>query len=476
MGKTYYIAAIELSSSKISGAVGVETFEGIKILATASMPVNGFITKGVVRNVDETSKAITGIINVLEHNLGDKYKVSIKRAYTSLAGLSLHSVKSKVTKGFEDYTRISSGIIDELADENDKTFQCPAGYARVRTIHQEYKLDGKIENNPVGASARIIEGNYLNLIIKEQYLKQMKESFAEAELDIEDSFSAARIDGDTLLDKDMQRNGCALVNIGADTTTISIYTKGTLRMLNVLPLGCSNITKDLCAEHISYDEAEEILITRGYKPSGNETAAAVDSAITNSIIYARMSEILQNVKFRIEESGEHVHHIIFTGGGSKLKNLDLMLKELLPNFKTEIISEPQFNLISDSGVNVSGVTATLYGLLRQGKVNCCEEEVKTTPVITEQAMFTNDELDFQEEKTQEEQEPEISREEKKRLEREEREKQKEEERVRKEAIRAQKQKEKEERKKNKKPNPVVSLFRDWFENATGEEENENDND
>ena len=90
MGNTYYIAAIELSSSKISGAVGIETHEGIRILATASTPVNGFIAKGVVRNVDETSNAINCIINNLEQKLDEKYKVSIKRAYISFAGLTVH--------------------------------------------------------------------------------------------------------------------------------------------------------------------------------------------------------------------------------------------------------------------------------------------------------------------------------------------------------------------------------------------------
>ena len=69
MGKNYYIVAIELSSSKISGAVGIETTEGMKILATASTPVEGFITKGIVRNVDKTSEAITTIVNILDSKL-----------------------------------------------------------------------------------------------------------------------------------------------------------------------------------------------------------------------------------------------------------------------------------------------------------------------------------------------------------------------------------------------------------------------
>ena len=71
MIQTNYIVAIELSSSKVTGAVGIETINGIKIIATASTLVDGYISKGVVRNVDKTSEAIADIINRLEHDLTD---------------------------------------------------------------------------------------------------------------------------------------------------------------------------------------------------------------------------------------------------------------------------------------------------------------------------------------------------------------------------------------------------------------------
>lgn len=128
MANNYYIVAIELSSSKISGAVGIETTEGMRILATASTPVDGFISKGVVRNVDKTSEAITSIINMLENDLRD---VTIKKAYISFAGLSVHSIKSKVSRGFGEYIKITHDIIDDMECENQETFQTQIGRAHV---------------------------------------------------------------------------------------------------------------------------------------------------------------------------------------------------------------------------------------------------------------------------------------------------------------------------------------------------------
>ena len=463
MGNTYYIVAIEVSSSKISGVVGIETTEGMRILATASTPVDGFISKGIVRNVDKASEAISGIVNILESDLRNVVKedIAIKKAYISFAGLSMKSIRSKVTRDFGGYIKITPEIIDGMECENQETFQVPDGYKRLQVDTQEYRFDGNIDFNPIGAPTQHIECNYLNIVMKEQYFAQLCESFAQAGIEIEDSFCAANLDADILLSKDLRRNGCALVNIGAETTTISIYSNDKPRTLTVLPLGSNNITRDLTAERISLDKAEVIKFTRGYKPAINENDE-IDCETSDSIIYARAGEILKNVRYQIEESGERVHHIVFTGGGSKLKNLSMLLEEFLPDFSTEIKPEPQFNLVSESGVNVSGViTTALYGLLKQGKANCCE---MLMPAAQENGeIFSQTEMEGNEETVTEipaEPEPEkptVIVEE-----------QKVEETTEKEPAKTT------GKKPPKKGKGIGSLFLEWFNNATSDPEYENE--
>lgn len=475
MGQTNYIVAIELSSSKVTGAVGIETYNGMKIIATASTRVDGYISKGVVRNVDKTSEAITSIINSLESNLtdDDKQEIMIKKAYVSLAGLTIHSIQSKITRGFDTYTKITSDIIKEMELENDERFQVPEGYSKVQVITQEYKVDGKTDSNPVGAPAMTIEGYYLNIVIKKQLLEQLNESFNQANVEIEDSFIAARMDADILLTKDARRNGCALVNIGADTTTIAIYNNDNLRMLKVLPLGSNNITRDLCAEQISYDEAEVIKITRGYKAQTGEKEP-VDNETVNNVINARMGEILQNVKYQIEESGEMIHNIIFTGGGSKLKNLTLLFEEYLPNFKTSIVADPQLAFECKPGVNTFGIfTTALYGLLNQGKVNCCEE-VKYTqePQAAAGELFSADAMSGNDTAPEEENaivDPE--EEERKRREEEEKERKRKEEEERKKKEKEEKNRKKKEKRENAWKG-IGNLFRTFIDDATSEDEND----
>ena len=138
MGNTCYIVAIELSSSKITGVVGIETTEGMRILATASVRVDGFISKGIVRNVDKASQAINDIINRLESDLinATGESIAIKKAYITFAGLSVHSIKSNVSRDFGKYIKITQDVIDGMECDNLETFQTPDGYKRLQVEPQ----------------------------------------------------------------------------------------------------------------------------------------------------------------------------------------------------------------------------------------------------------------------------------------------------------------------------------------------------
>ena len=368
-----YIAAIEIGSSKLSGAIGIQTYSGIKIMAYASEAVNGFITKGVVRNVDETGKSLTSLINRLEAQMNN---ITIEKAYIAFGGMSMHSVKSTIVREFEDYTKITQEITDEMSLENDAVFIVPKGYRKIQILPLEYKLNGDKSVTPIGVPTQRIECNYLNIIVREQYMKQLEESFNMANIKIMDSFNAARIDAEVILTEDDITNGSALVNIGAETTTVAIYSNKLLRKLTVIPLGSTNITKDLCSEQISLNEAEQIKIFKGYTTEGENYEENTGKNVANQIIAARMSEILQNVKYQIETSDENISRIIFTGGGSKLKGLEYIIEESLPNFKTRIATDESLSINNEDNLELTtgAITATLFGLLSRGNENCCKQE------------------------------------------------------------------------------------------------------
>ncbi len=456
MGTWNYITAIEIGSSRISGTVGMATYDGMKIVAYASEPVDGFISKGVIRNVDAASTSLSNIVNRLESQLGGK--VTIEKAYITIGGLSVHSIKSTVKRNFDEYKKVTTEIIDSMAVENEKEFAVPAGFQKVQVIPLEYLLDGNANVSPTGFHARTIECSYLNIVINEQFMKQMCESFEMARIEIADSFCAAKIEADILLSKENKR-GCALVNIGSDTTTVSIYSNELLRKLVVIPMGGETITKDICAERISREEAEQIKISKGYN-SANGEGLPFSLETLNKIIGARIQEILLNVKHQIEISGEPVQKILFTGGTAKIKNLKMLLDEHLSGYTTQIITEPSLNCFSDSSLYLAdgAITPTLFGLLSTGKENCCKEVMpkeNTQPV--QQNLFgeeTETEIPADESKeTAKKEQPETKKEEKEGA--------KKTEKVKKKPVWQQK---------------LIDMFADFKDNMSEEEEEEGDDD
>lgn len=444
MANCNYITVIEIGSSKISGAVATMTYSGIQICAYASTPTDGFVSKGIVRNVDEFGIIISNLVNCLE---GQLKNLMIEKAYVALGGLSLRSVRSCVERSYDEHRKITQEILNELALENDATFKVPAGYRKVRTMAPEYRLNGEANITPIGVPTCHIECFYQNIVMREQYVAQLEESLAIARIEVAEFVIAPQVEAEILLTEDEMSSGTALVNIGADTSTVSLFSSKSLRKIAVVPLGSSNITKDLCTKHISQKEAEQLKIFKGYYSQSGD--CEIPCEVVDDIIAARMSEILLNVRHQIEISGENIGHIVFTGGGSKLKNLDMLIKDNLPNMNCRISDFDAQDIESLIPLAKGSITPLLYAVLGGEGENCCvapsvqealfsPEEMPEIPAIhPNDATKTNDVVDD----------------------------------VPKEHITETKKPEtKKPEKKAGKIDKIKSFLEDWFDNATAEED------
>lgn len=130
-----------------------------------------------------------------------------------------------------------------------------------------------------------------------------------------------------------------LVDLGADTTTVSVYYKGILRHLSVIPLGSSNITKDLTCLQIEETDAENMKLkyAKAYTDISNidptlnyqiDRDRYVESKKFIEIVEARVEEIVENAWFQVpvEYSDKLMGGIILTGGGSNMPEIDKVFK------------------------------------------------------------------------------------------------------------------------------------------------------
>lgn len=468
MATTDFIAAIELSSSKISGIAGKKNSDGsIRVLAYAREEASSFIHKGAIYNIDKTAQALTSIINKLESRLNS----SIAQVYVGIGGQSLRTVRNAVSRTLEEEEIISQELIDSICDEN---LEIPLADMNVLdVVPQEYKIDNTLQADPVGVAGRHITGQFLNIVARASLRKNLEHSFEQAKVKIADDLLVAPTAlAKAILTENEMRSGCALVDFGADTTTVLVYKNNILRYLCVLPLGGNNITRDITSLQMEEEDAEKLKLQYGdalYEEEGGEAAATcktndertIELSALNNIIGARAEEILANVWNQLQLSGYEdklFAGVVFTGGGANLKNLE---KAFLKISKIEKVKTAKFVQGTvyphDDEPKKDGMQNTLLGLLAAGNENCCLQETKPVQKPDTEAPHQTGDI-FRDDEALKEQEAAA------RAAKEQKEK---EERARKEKERREKeQREKEEKKKKKKEGP------NWFEKTINKLSNE----
>ena len=250
-----FIVAIELGSSKVTGIAGQKKPDGsISVLAMAQEESSSFIRKGVVYNIDKTAQALTNIVKKLEGNL----KTRITQVFVGVGGQSIRSVKNSIAKDFTESTKITQQMVAELMDSN-RSMEYP-DQKILDVAELEYKVDANYQIDPVGIQATRLEGNFLNILERKTFFQNLNRCFQTAGIKVADMYLAPLALADAVLTETEKRSGCALVDIGADTTTVSVFWKNVLRHLVVIPLGSNNVTKDIASLQMEESEAEAMKI------------------------------------------------------------------------------------------------------------------------------------------------------------------------------------------------------------------------
>ena len=242
--KDFYVA-IELGSSKITGIAAQKKVDGsITVLAIATEEAATLIRKGMVYNIDKTNQCIRSIIQKLQNTL----QTEITHVHVGIGGQGIRSLVNTITQDMDEATVVSHAIIDQMRD-NNRTTRYP-GQTILDDAPQEYKVDSQYQLDPVGIECNRIEGRFLNIVWRDAYCRNLYKCFEQAGMPQPRYYLASMALADNILTDIERRTGCILADLGAGTTTVSIYYKNLLRHTVTIPLGSANITKDITSFHI----------------------------------------------------------------------------------------------------------------------------------------------------------------------------------------------------------------------------------
>lgn len=403
-----YIVAIEIGSSKVIGVAGLKRDDGkIEVTAHCQQSSASFIRKGIIYNADLGARCIENIKGKLEEQLQKK----IDQVYVCYSGQSVHSVPNGVLRVYDTERKILKEDIDSIYDENINTDY--EGYRVLDAIPQEFSVGIQKLTDAVGVMASKVEGRYLNIISRSQLYTYIESCFKNVGVRVAEFRLTPLVVAEQLLNDAQKNSGCVLVDIGADTTTVSIYKSKLLRFLSVIPLGSDNITKDIMSLQLEHNEAEELKTSKFGEPyaqfSEEEGEAIIKTTpdgiqikrkTLSAIIDARLTEILVNVKQQINESKYARESLIagafITGGCANMLNIANVFKEVVGIDKVTVRKNSQsadYKLPSGIKNSESKYLAVL-GLLATANENCVSElereDIFTPEPIIEGPIIANE--------------------------------------------------------------------------------------
>ncbi|MBR3727005.1 MAG: cell division protein FtsA [Prevotella sp.] len=380
-----FIVAIELGSSKITGIAGKKNLDGsISILALVQEESASCIRKGVVYNIDKTVMCVTNIVKKLETALKSK----IAKVYVGVGGQSIRSIKNVILKEMDGQTIVTQDMINELMDGN-RNMSYPEQEI-LDAVTQEYKVDQQYQLDPVGIQCSKLEGNFLNILWRKQFYRNLNKCFEQAGIAIAEMYLAPLAMADSVLSETEKRSGCVLVDMGADTTTVSVYYKNILRHLAVIPLGGNNVTKDIATLQMEENDAERMKLKHASAYTENsdiDNSVSIpidqDREIVSrdfiNIVEARVEEIIENAWFQVpnEYIDKLLGGIILTGGGSNMRNIERAFRNHTRIDKIRVAKFVTSTINSNLPeiTNHDGSLNTVLGLLEKGDINCAGEEI-----------------------------------------------------------------------------------------------------
>lgn len=379
-----FIVAIELGSSKMTGIAGKKNLDGsISVLAVVKEDSSACIRKGVVYNIDKTVQKLTTIVKKLETTL----KAKIALVYVGVGGQSIQSIKNTNIKELPQDTIITQDMVNELMDAN-RSMQYPDREI-LDAITQEYKLDNQFQIDPVGIQCSRLEGNFLNILWRKTFYRNINKCFDNAGIAIAEMYLSPLALADAVLTDAERRGGSVLVDLGSDTTTVCVYYKNILRHLAVIPLGSNNITKDIASLQMEDRDAERMKLKYGSAFTATndidknknypiDAERSVDMPTFVEIVEGRMQEIIENVWHQVpnEYYDKLLGGIIITGGGANLQNIEQAFRNYTRVEKIRKANSVTYTVNS----NHPDITAknstmcTVMGLLAKGDMNCAGDE------------------------------------------------------------------------------------------------------
>jgi cell division protein FtsA len=308
----------------------------IRVLGAESSQRFACVERGIVTNTSDAGFMIGEVLKKLANRVGVD---ALPSAFVCVGGrtmqvVAVHSMRDQVRK-----REVEQVLLDGMEAECKKKIEDRHPHVAVLDlVPYYYKLDGVEQDYAPLADQRaaLVEAHFIAFVGKKELEQKVEDSFRRSSKRMERMYVRPDALLNALTTEDDTNKGCAILDLGAQTTTLTVY-KGNQYLCNkVVAMGGYDITRDIEQIGISQSYAEQLkckygcasaeLVEKNHRfriptvlrPSGEVAVMATEIA---AIISSRLDQMLNPLLEVLNKEAVRYGVIYITGGGAMLQGL-----------------------------------------------------------------------------------------------------------------------------------------------------------
>jgi cell division protein FtsA len=378
MSKEYkdLVVGLDIGTAKVMAVVAEVLPSGeLKLAGLGIAPSNG-LKRGVVVNIDATVQSIQQALKEAELMADCK----ISRVYTGITGSHIRGINSSGMVAVKDKEVTQADVARVV--ETARAINISSDQRLLLVEPQEFVIDGQDVKEPIGMSGMRLEAKVHIVTGAQSAAENIIKCVRRCGLEVDQLMLNPLASSQAVLTEDERELGVVLVDIGAGTTDVAIFTNGAIRHTAVIPIAGDLITSDIAmALRTPTKDAEDIKVENGYAKQlladpdtqvevpglGDRGPRMLSKQALAGVIEPRVEEIFSLVQQVIRESGyEEVlsSGVVLTGGSAVMPGMielgeDIFLKPVrrgIPKYSSalsDMVAQPR--------------AATVMGLLEEAR-------------------------------------------------------------------------------------------------------------
>ena len=333
------MASLDIGANALKLVVAETVGEKLNILGVSTIP-NNTIKKGKIINKEELANKLKELFKDINDRLGFEVTKTLVIVPSSSAEFTLGTGRIDVKS--EDGIITAEDIVSAVKKSAYHVVQDNMELVTIMPINYTLE-DGTKVLDPKNLISKTLEVKTVIISALKSEVYDYLECLEKINVDVVDIAFASIGDYFQFRNKEFDKQVGAIINIGEQTTCVSIINKGVLTNTSTTYLGGSNVTNDIAYiykidKEKAKDIKEEFALAHKRMAISAETIniknkeeknISINQYEVSEVVESRLKEILNLAKKQINIlTKKEISYIILTGGVTETKDFNLVAESI----------------------------------------------------------------------------------------------------------------------------------------------------